>query len=636
MPLYLGKGQIGICQRCGMKRKRIQLVEDGYLHKVLVCYDTCYDEDHPQRYPPPIRIEGQPPLRPAPENLPFAPPVLSAEYNGLDAIDVSWTEAVADASFVDSYFLYRSVDDGAFELLATLPVVLDEFDGVLSVTLAYTDEDVELEHEYAYYVVATAPANRSARSNTVTLQLDIPPSVVLSGEVAADDVIDLDWTDVAAEEYRLYRSEDGAAFELITTTPNLFYEDLDVIPGMEYEYYVIAVTSGVPSNPSNHVTFEVELVSAPALSGSINGDPAAELDWTASVSSIGGLIVGYRLYNAATDALIIDVNALDYTSGVLAPDVQVSYYVIGYTATHVSAHSNIVLLDTGHPDTLTEIFTSPSTWTKNAFLVTADVYAIAPGGGAGSGPSNVGGSNSPGGCGAGGGERRVLLGILAAALGATVAVNPGTPGVGGAAVGPVLHSNDGLNGTDATDASFGALVIAKGGKLGGGGGSTGGGRNVIGAGGTGGTGGTGTAGGAGGAGGMGNAVAGVSSTHGGGGGGGGSGFNNTEHGAPAAGGSGATADTPAAGGAAAVSAGLDGSDGTDNTNNGGGGGGGGGYGPVNGNGHDGGDGGDGGNYGGGGAGGGAARNGSGSLPATSGKGGDGGGGIIVVISHLSP
>jgi hypothetical protein len=72
MARYLGRGQVGICQRSGKKVRREDLVEDGQVKGLLVD-KYWYEPYHPQLLPPPMRADGIAHLRPAPDDR-LAPP----------------------------------------------------------------------------------------------------------------------------------------------------------------------------------------------------------------------------------------------------------------------------------------------------------------------------------------------------------------------------------------------------------------------------------------------------------------------------------------------------------------------------------------------------------------------------------
>lgn len=374
--------------------------------------------------------------------------------------------------------------------------------------------------------------------------------------------------------------------------------------------------------------FHPEIVppTAPVLSGELDGSDI-DLSWTAAVSPFGA-IAGYRLYNAATHALIVDTQdpeILAHTDGPLEAGNTYSYYVIAYdTAGNDSPRSNIVSISV---QVLMEVITQTQTWVKPDGLISVDVVCIGAGGGGGSGACTPGGNHRGGGGGGGGG------GISTDTLDAddvsdSVLVTIGAGGQGGQAISGNAFGEDG---DDGGDTSFGAYVVAGGGK-GGKGGRSGPGSGA--AGGDGGAGGIGSLanGGDGGDGNSGSgdpaAQTGGSSAQAAGGGGGGSGRNPSGPADAASGGAGDTADENNLGGAAGVDLGDAGDPGESTATHKPGGGGGGGRVSAIASGSHGGDGGDGGNYGGGGAGGGAATT---STGAQSGAGGNGAPGVVVLF-----
>lgn len=182
MPKYLhpfkrGGSQIGICQRSGAKFYRSDLVEDGQVKGELVHPDW-YEPYHPLLLPPPMRPDGLPKRRPAPDDtFPLTPGVLSAMRTGATT-DLTWTAFESTGSQLESYNVWRSVDNGvSFQLLGSVEVTQDieliyrRVQGDWQQTFVYDQPFVDSESAagYQYYVQGIQIHGMSANSNTVTV-----------------------------------------------------------------------------------------------------------------------------------------------------------------------------------------------------------------------------------------------------------------------------------------------------------------------------------------------------------------------------------------------------------------------------------------------------------------------------------
>jgi hypothetical protein len=184
------------------------------------------------------------------------PPVLSGVNYGDFEFQLSWTEPDTDYVCMDSYQLLRSENGGLFVLIATL----DEN------TLEYDDTDIEPGTQYVYVVIAVPcdPWIPSLPSNEVYFPSATPPVLSLV-EYGFD--AELSWTeaipagDATVTGYALYRSVNGAAYELLGTFDYGVFEhvDADLATDTLYEYYVVALISTGSTSQSNIVQADFDI-----------------------------------------------------------------------------------------------------------------------------------------------------------------------------------------------------------------------------------------------------------------------------------------------------------------------------------------------------------------------------------------
>lgn len=156
----------GICQRCGMRHRRSELREDGYIPNLLVGPD-CWDDAHPQERL--IRVDDAEGIyKPSLENLNSTAPVLTITRTGA-TMRMDWTAAAFAASMVRSYDLYLSTDGVAFNLVSSQAVIYDDFGELVLEPLFYTGYPLTADTTFSAYVVANDGAGESAASNIDTL-----------------------------------------------------------------------------------------------------------------------------------------------------------------------------------------------------------------------------------------------------------------------------------------------------------------------------------------------------------------------------------------------------------------------------------------------------------------------------------
>lgn len=163
----------GLCQRCGLRGLLNNLLFDQQYPNLRV-HPECWDEKHPQERLLPVS-DATSLWRPSPEDYPIVAPVLAVEQAGSD-VQVVWTMATSTVLRINSYQLFRKVNDGEYALLETLPVTYDDFAAIVSQTLEYLDDTgYETDDVVTYYVEAVA-GEFSARSNeaAVTIVATLP------------------------------------------------------------------------------------------------------------------------------------------------------------------------------------------------------------------------------------------------------------------------------------------------------------------------------------------------------------------------------------------------------------------------------------------------------------------------------
>jgi hypothetical protein len=156
----------GICQICGLRSLLNDLVYDGQTPWLRV-HPDCFSPKHPQermvRVSDPIAL-----WHPSPEDYLVTVPVLSGVQAGVSN-ELTWTAATKQMGRLESYKLYKSIDNLTFSLLDSQDVTYSDFGAITFTPSSYTDNAVSAGTTYYYYVEAVDEYNRGLRSNTVTL-----------------------------------------------------------------------------------------------------------------------------------------------------------------------------------------------------------------------------------------------------------------------------------------------------------------------------------------------------------------------------------------------------------------------------------------------------------------------------------
>jgi hypothetical protein len=253
--------------RSGVKVHRSELIEDGQVKGLLVAKDwwECY---HPQLLPPPMRPDGLPRRRPAPDDsTATTPAVLTVSVTGTTAT-LTWTASSNNETMIRSYQVWRATGTDPAVLLDTLPVsqdiyLEDDVDGsfvqLFVYDQPYVDDTLAAATQYTYYI-QTIPyyGGQAAVSNSVVFAT-LASTPVLSG-VLDGTTINLSWVDTDdLDGFYLYRSTDGINYTLYQTLgADVFsYADSGLATG-EYWYFVVGYSGVAESADSNVVDETVD------------------------------------------------------------------------------------------------------------------------------------------------------------------------------------------------------------------------------------------------------------------------------------------------------------------------------------------------------------------------------------------
>jgi hypothetical protein len=225
MPKYLKPrrpdSQIGICQRSGQKMYRSDMVEDGMVKGLLV-HPGWWEEYHPQLLPPPMRPDGLPKRRPAPDDT-FPMQASTLMLGGSPgATTLTWAPfgVVGSGSQIESYNVWRSTNSGdSFELIDTIPIVYSQSvnnAGVWVETFTYDQPFIDDASQvgYQYYVQGVQAHGQSAVTNTVTVPNNAATITITPASNPADEQLDFGFANVdGVSVFLLFSGQTGFPFE---------------------------------------------------------------------------------------------------------------------------------------------------------------------------------------------------------------------------------------------------------------------------------------------------------------------------------------------------------------------------------------------------------------------------------------
>jgi fibronectin type 3 domain-containing protein len=270
--------------------------------------------------------------------LPEAPREFDATLKTTTSIELAWLD---ESDGEANYVLERSVDGGAYDLLATLA----------NNTVVYLDSGLSLNTSYSYRLKASNSSGSTAYLETGlstpgTPTLLWPPAGLAANKSTLPEKIVLSWdTFGAAESYRLERreGETGAWVVLAAANTAGTFDDTAVANGRTYYYRVSGIdVNGVVGTASDPISATTSLAAPSNLTVQSLPNGAATLTWVDNSANELGFIV--YVENGASDTLIQQVPA-DSTSTVLTEfgsGTTAQFYVVAMTSDMESSASNLV------------------------------------------------------------------------------------------------------------------------------------------------------------------------------------------------------------------------------------------------------------------------------------------------------
>jgi gliding motility-associated-like protein len=234
------------------------------------------------------------------------------------------------------YTLYHS-DNGSYPndpIFTTSPSnVLDQ--GVLTFVHSNINTE-ELTHRYRVeFYSDDEPLDSSYPSSSIFLTLT--PS---DNELALSWTADVGWTD---NNFLIFRAEEGEAFEMIASTTNMEYQDLNLINRIEYCYYV--VSEGFFDDPLipfdiinfSQISCDQPLDLTPPCPPTLSQEGRCEnqnlsLLWNNPNESCADDVTQYNLYYSPTHidefSLLETINSANITTYELDPENFVGCFLI--------------------------------------------------------------------------------------------------------------------------------------------------------------------------------------------------------------------------------------------------------------------------------------------------------------------
>ncbi len=243
---------------------------------------------------------------------------LNADY---ECTDVVLTWEMPSGGTPDSWNVYRDA-----VLLGNTTV------------LTYTDEMVDPEVEYGYYITAVYAGEESQPTATETITVPVPAdleavALEASANVPNENDVTLTWEApdacLAPDGYNIFRDSEQINTALVT---GLNYVDELLVPGF-YEYYVTAVYyfgESDPSAPAYVLITGIDVLNAEGFE--IFPNPASDKITVKSSSEIENIHVynnsGQLILDKEVNALQFEINVAQYECGIYFVKVETGEGVI--------------------------------------------------------------------------------------------------------------------------------------------------------------------------------------------------------------------------------------------------------------------------------------------------------------------
>ena len=264
--------------------------------------------------------------------VPNAPSNLTITTDAVNGVNLAWHD---NSSNETSFYLYRSIDGGAFSQIDTLSAN----------QTTYQSNDLNNDGtNYAYKISAHNSSGNSAYSNTVNTTVTLAPTTPIEFSISIlDNIISTTWDneDFFGVQWYLYRSTNGIDYTLYQTLPDDSSFD-DMVGAGTYYYKVTAFNDYGESDPTEILseTFTPPSLSAPTdLIGSVNTNDIS-LSWVNNANIQTGFNV-YRSTNGIDYTLLNTTTVTRYSDIVTALGTYY-YKVTAFNETNESDPSNVI------------------------------------------------------------------------------------------------------------------------------------------------------------------------------------------------------------------------------------------------------------------------------------------------------